>query len=107
MRKVSAKAPAKTSGKTMSFVRLWFAAVGAGGFGFGLIAARRPFGDDILAHPLVLYFFTVTAVLLVLRIAARRPVPDLIPERALAAGCVVGLGLFLAGNFAATHLLSH
>jgi hypothetical protein len=100
------KGSANAHNKATPAVRLWFAAVGTGGFVFGLIAARRPFGDDILAHPLVLYFFAVTASLLILRIAARRPVPELIPERALAAGCVIGLGLFLAGNFVVTHLIA-
>lgn len=85
----------------------WFGAVGAAGFGFGLVAERRPFGEDMLAHPLVVYFLAVAAGLLILRLAMRRPVPEVIPERALMVGCVFGLALFLAGNFVATHLIAH
>ena len=85
----------------------WFGAVGAAGFGFGLVAERRPFGEDMLAHPLVVYFLAVAAGLLILRLAMRRPVPEVIPERALMVGCVLGLALFLAGNFVATHLIAH
>ena len=80
--------------------------MGAGGFGFGLVAERRPFGDDLLAHPLVVYFIVVGLALLALRMALGRPVPDVIPERALVLGCVIGLALFLAGNFIAVHALA-
>lgn len=97
----------KPRGKMKPATGLWFGALGAAGFGFGLLAERRPFGDGILAHPLLVYFFVVAAALLVLRLGARRPVPELIPERALIAGCVLGCALFLAGNFVATHLLAH
>lgn len=83
----------------------WFGAVVAAGFGFGLIGERRPFGEDMLAHPLVIYFLAVAAALLVLRIALRRPVPEVIPERALIAGCMLGLVAFLAGNFVATYVI--
>lgn len=76
------------------------------GFGFGLFAERRPFGGDVLAHPLVVFFLAVGLVLLVLRFALGRPVPDVIPERVLVIGCFVGLALFLAGNFLATRLPS-
>jgi hypothetical protein len=86
-------------------IPLWYGAVGAAGFGFGLIGERRPFGDDLLAHPFVVYFLGVGVALLILRIAGRRPVPEIIPERALLAGCMIGLGLFLAGNFIAAHLI--
>jgi hypothetical protein len=85
--------------------RIWYGAVGLAGFGFGLIGERRPFGDDMLAHPLVIYFSVTAAALLAVRVATRRPVPEIIPERALIVGCVVGLALFLAGNFAAVHLI--
>ena len=44
------------------------------------------------------------AGLLVLRVAAQKPVPELIPERALALGCAAGIALFIAGNFVAAHL---
>ena len=76
----------------------WYGAMGAGGFGFGLVAERRPFGDDLLVHPLMVYFIVVGLALLALRMALGRPVPDVIPERALVLGCFIGLALFLAGN---------
>jgi hypothetical protein len=78
----------------------------AGGLAFGLFGDRRPFGNGIFAHPLVIFFILVGAILLVLRIALARPVPEVIPERALIIGCFIGLALFLGGNFAATHLMS-
>ena len=84
----------------------WFAAVALGGFGFGLLGDRRPFGTDVLTHPFVVFFAVVAVALLVLRLAAARPVPDLIPERALLAGCLLGAAAFLAGNWAAAHLLA-
>ena len=97
----------KPRGKMKRATGFWYAAVGVAGFGFGLIAERRPFGADMFAHPLLVYFFAVVAALLVLRLVARRPVPELIPERALIAGCMLGCALFLAGNFVATHLITH
>jgi hypothetical protein len=73
----------------------------AGGLAFGLLGDRRPFGTAVLGHPLVVYFILVAAALLVLRAAAARPVPELIPERALVLGCCIGAAAFLAGNFVA------
>jgi hypothetical protein len=84
----------------------WYGLVGAGGFAFGLIGERRPFGEDLFAHPLFCYFVAVGVALLVLRMASGRPVPELISERALLTGCFGGLALFLAGNFIAVHLLA-
>jgi hypothetical protein len=85
--------------------RAWYGLVALAGFGFGLFADRRPFGDDILAHPLVVFFVLVGLALLVLRAVLARPVPEVIPDRALMLGCVLGLAMFLAGNFAAAHML--
>jgi hypothetical protein len=72
-----------------------------GGFAFGLLGDRRPFGSDLLAHPLVVFFAIVAAALLVLRVARARPVPELIPERVLLIGCCIGGGAFLLGNWVA------
>jgi hypothetical protein len=83
----------------------WFAAMALGGFGFGLLGDRRPFGTDVLTHPFVIFFAVVAVALLVLRLACARPVPELIPERALVVGCLVGAAAFLAGNWAAAYLL--
>ena len=82
----------------------WYALMALGGFGFGLFADRRPFGDGILVHPLVLFFVLVGLGLLALRMALARPVPEVISDRALMLGCVLGLAMFLAGNFVAAHV---
>jgi hypothetical protein len=74
------------------------------GIGFGLIGERRPFGSDFLGHPLVVYFIAVAGGLLILRMAAARPVPELISERVLVIGCFIGLAAFLVGNWLAAHL---
>ena len=73
--------------------------MGMSGFGFGLLAERRPFGEGILVHPLVVFFALAGLGLLALRMALARPVPDVIPDRTLMLGCVLGLATFLAGNF--------
>jgi hypothetical protein len=77
-----------------------------GGLAFGLFAERRPFGDAFLAHPLAVFFIVVGASLLALRAVLRRPVPEILPERMLIIGCVVGAATFLAGNWIDTHILS-
>jgi hypothetical protein len=84
----------------------WYSLMAVGGFGFGLFADKRPFGAGVLLHPLVLFFIVVAAALLVVRAVSARPVPELIPDRALLLGCCVGLGLFLIGNFFAVHILA-
>ncbi len=71
---------------------------------FGIFAEQRPFGDDVLAHPLVILFIVVGIGLLVLRFVMRRPVPEIIPDRLLVFGCIVGLAAFLIGNWLAVHL---
>ena len=77
----------------------------AGGLAFGFIGDRRPFGRDVLAHPLVVFFVVAAAALLVMRVALARPVPELIPERALLTGCLFGGAAYLLGNWIAVHLL--
>ena len=77
-----------------------------GGFAFGLFANKRPLGEGILVHPLVLFFILVGTVLLGLRIVSARPVPELISDRALMFGCCIGLATFLVGNFFAAHVLT-
>ena len=83
----------------------WYGAVCIAGLGFGLVGERRPFGENILAHPFIVYAFVLAAALLVVRVVRQRPVPELIPERALGLGCAAGVALFLAGNFIAAHLV--
>ena len=82
----------------------WYAAMTAGGLAFGLIGERRPFGSDVLAHPLILFFCAAGAGLLALRVWLARPVPEVIPERALLFGCFAGLAGFLLGNWLAVRL---
>jgi hypothetical protein len=84
----------------------WFAAMAMGGLGFGLIAEHRPFGDGVFAHPLIVFFIVAGAGLLLLRLLLMRPVPEVISDRALLAGCLIGLGTFLIGNFAAVYGLA-
>jgi hypothetical protein len=83
----------------------WFGAMLTGGLAFGLIGERRPLGDDVFAHPLVLFFMLAIFGLLVVRAALSRPVPEVIPERPLLLGCFAGLAAFLAGNWIAAHVL--
>jgi hypothetical protein len=84
----------------------WYGLMGLGGAAFGLIAERRPFGADVLAHPLVVFFIVAGAGLLLLRIWLARPVPDVIPERTLLFGCFVGVAGFLLGNWIGVRLLT-
>lgn len=84
----------------------WYGAMALAGLGFGFFAERRPFGDDVLAHPLVVFFLVIGLALLLLRVALARPVPDVIPERVLVIGCFIGLALFLVGNFIGVRLLA-
>ena len=77
-----------------------------GGLVFGALAHKRPFGNGILLHPLMVFFALVCACLIVLRFVLARRVSDVISDRALVTGCVIGLVLFLAANFVAVSLLA-
>jgi hypothetical protein len=91
------------SGRVLTW---WFGLMSVAGAGFGAFADERPFGDDVLAHPLVIFFVVVAAALLVLRVVWRRPVPEIISDRLLLFGCLVGLAAFLIGNWLAVHLVA-
>jgi hypothetical protein len=84
---------------------VWLGLMVLGGFSFGVVAERRPFGDDFFANPFVLFFIVVGVGLMMLRLIAARPVPELVPERALVLGCFAGAVSFLAGDWIGTHLL--
>jgi hypothetical protein len=86
-------------------MRWWYIVMAGGGVAFGLFANKRPLGEGLLVHPLMLFVVTVIVALLVLRAVARRPVPELISDRALMYGCCTGLGAFLIGNFIGAHVL--
>ena len=77
-----------------------------GGLGFGMLADRRPFGEGFLVHPLVMFFVLAGLGLIALRVLMARPVPEVISDRALIAGCFVGLALFLVGNFIGVQLFA-
>jgi hypothetical protein len=96
-----AKPPA--SGRVLTW---WFGLMSIAGVGFGAFSEERPFGDDVLAHPLVIFFAVVAAALLGLRVALRRPVPEIISDRLLMIGCLVGLAAFLIGNWLAVNLVA-
>jgi hypothetical protein len=83
----------------------WRVLMVTGGLAFGLIGDRRPFGESAIAHPLVVYVGIVGAALLILRVALARPVPEVIGERALAIGFVLGLAAFLVGNWLSSRLI--
>lgn len=91
---------------TSRILTWWFGLMALGGFAFGLFAERRPFGDDVLANPLLVFFVAVGVALLALRLIAARPVPAIIPERMLLYGCFAGLAMFVAGNWLGVHALS-
>ena len=97
------KLPSKAAGRHDTgrpfLLPAWYGPMGIVGFGFGLFADRRPFGNDILLHPLMVFFILVGLSLLLLRVVLARPVPEVIPDRALMRGCALGLAMFLVGNF--------
>ena len=84
----------------------WYALMVVGGLAFGLIGDRRPFGSELLAHPLAVFFTVAAGGLLILRIVMARPVPELIPERTLLIGCLLGSAGFLAGNWISANLIA-
>ena len=94
---------APVSGRILTW---WFGLMSAAGVAFGLFANDRPFGDDVLEHPIVIFAAAVAAALLALRFVLRRPVPEIIPDRLLLFGCFVGLVAFLIGNWLAVNLVA-
>ncbi len=77
-----------------------------GGAVFGAMAHQRPFGNGVLLHPLMVFFALVCVCLIALRFVLARRVSDVISDRALVTGCVIGLVLFLTANFVAVQLLT-
>jgi hypothetical protein len=43
--------------------------------------------------------------LVILRVVLQRPVPDVIPERAMIVGFLFGIAAFLVGNWVGAHLI--
>jgi hypothetical protein len=83
----------------------WYGAMTVAGLAFGLVAERRPFGEDVLTSPLVVFAAAAGAALLVLRFVSGQPVPEVIGARALAVGVVAGLAALLLGNWLGTVVL--
>ena len=83
----------------------WYGLMAIAGMFFGGLSPQRPFGDDVLAHPLVVFAGAVALALIALRTIAARPVPEIIPERMLMYGFGIGLAAFLAGNYVVVHLV--
>jgi hypothetical protein len=84
----------------------WRVLMIAGGFAFGLFADRRPFGETFFGQPVVVFAALSGVGLLVLRMVLRRPVPEVIPERAMVVGFFLGIAAFLAGNWIGVHLIA-
>jgi len=84
----------------------WYGLMVVGGLGFGVLTDRRPFGEAILVHPLVIFFFLVALGLIALRVLLAKPVPNVISDRALLTGCLVGLVAFLSGNFLGVYVFA-
>src|ERR1700719_2373908 len=83
----------------------WFGLMALGGVAFGLYAEERPFGNGVLAYPLVVFFACVAVRLLTLRVLRARPVPELISERYLAIGVGIGIACFFIGNWFGVSLM--
>jgi len=83
----------------------WRVLMIAGGFAFGLPADRRAFGETCLGHPIVVFAGVAGLGLLILRVMLRRPVPEIIPERAIVVGFLMGIAAFLVGNWIGVHLI--
>ena len=83
----------------------WFGLMALGGVGFGLYAEERPFGNGVLAYPLVVFLAFVAAGVLTLRFLHARPVAELISLRCLAVGIVIGIVCFFIGNWFGVSLL--
>jgi apolipoprotein N-acyltransferase len=66
---------------------------------------RRPFGDAVLGHPIVVFAGLAGLGLVILRVVLQRPVPDVIPERAMIVGFLFGIAAFLVGNWVGAHLI--
>jgi hypothetical protein len=82
----------------------WYGLMALGGMGFGLIGDRRPFGTGFFAHPLMVFFIVVAGALLALRFALARPLTELVSDRTLVIGCLIGAASFLLGNWFAVNL---
>jgi hypothetical protein len=83
----------------------WFGVMAVGGLGFGAYADQRPFGNGLLAHPLIVFFAVVAAGLMTLRFLHARPLLQLISPPYLAAGALIGIACFFIGGWFGSSLI--
>jgi hypothetical protein len=60
----------------------------------------------LITHPIVVFAGAAGLGLLILRVVLARPVPEVIPERTLMVGFLLGFAAFLAANGIVVHLLA-
>jgi hypothetical protein len=84
----------------------WFGFMSIGGLGSGLFANQHPFGNGVLAHPLVVLFALAAAVLLSLRFLHARPLTEVISTLAVALGCVIAIVCFFIGDWFGINLMA-
>ena len=85
--------PREASSRHTRAVFWWRGPMIAAGFAFG-VRRRRPFGETFLGHPIALFPGIAGLGLLILRVGLRRPVPEMIPERAIVLGSCWALPRF-------------
>jgi hypothetical protein len=83
----------------------WFGLMAVGGLGFGAYADQRPFGNGMLANPLVVFLALVAAGLLTLRFLHTKPLLQVISAQVLAAGGVIGVACFFIGKWFGASLI--
>jgi hypothetical protein len=83
----------------------WFGLMAVGGLGFGAYAAERPFGNGVLAYPLVVFFAVVAAGLMTLRFLHVQPLLKLISAPSLAAGAAIAVACFFIGSWFGSNLI--
>ena len=77
-----------------------------GGVGFGFYADRRPFGNGIIAYPLVVFLAFTAAGLMTLSFLHQRPLTKIISWRSLVLGGAIAIGCFLLGRWFGPSLMS-
>lgn len=83
----------------------WFGLTAVGGLLFGAFDDERPFGNGVLAHPLVVLFAFIAAGLLTLRFLHARPLLQLISGHYLAAGTVIAIACFFIASWFGSNLM--
>jgi hypothetical protein len=84
----------------------WFGLMAVAGVGFGWFANEQPFGNGLLAHPLVVLFALASAALLTLRFLHGRPVTEIISIQNVALGCFIAIVCFFVGDWFGVNLMA-